>query len=104
MRRLASLLVVASLLAAIDAVSAFASTVGVSWKVGTAKTVTIKKGGTVKWTWADSAPHNVKGAGFKSALKAKKGYTYSHRFNSRGTFRIICQVHPSSMKTTVKVK
>jgi plastocyanin len=102
MRRLASLLVIASLLAAIGAVSAFAAT-GVTWKVGVSKTVKIKKGGTVKWVWSDGAPHDVKGPGFKSRVVAKKGTTYSHRFGKKGTFKIFCEVHPSTMKTTVKV-
>jgi len=99
MRRLAALLVIASL---VFAASAYAAT-GVSWHVGTSKTVTIKRGGSVKWTWTDSAPHNVKGPGFSSKTIAKKGYAYTHRFRKKGTFRIICIVH-SSMKTTVRVK
>src|SRR3954451_16737850 len=99
MRRLAAFFVIASL---VFATSAFAAT-GVSWKVGTNKTVTIKKGGSVKWTWADSAPHNVQGPGFKSKTVGKKGFTYTHKFGKKGTFKVICIVH-SSMKTTVKVK
>jgi plastocyanin len=71
--------------------------------VPTSSTVKIAKGGTVKWVWTDGAPHNVKGTGFKSKTIAKKGYAYSHTFKSKGTFKIICQVHPTTMKTTVKV-
>ena len=99
MRRLAALLVIASL---VFAASAYAAT-GVSWKVGSNKTVTIKRGGVVKWTWTDSAPHNVQGAGFKSKVVAKKGFTYSHKFLKKGTFTLKCVVH-SSMKTVVKVR
>jgi plastocyanin len=102
MRRLASLLAVAALLASVLAVSAFAAT-GVSWKVGTNKTVEIRKGGTVKWTWADGQPHNVKGPGFSSKVLSGKGKTYSHKFGKKGTFKIICQIHPTTMKTVVKV-
>jgi len=102
MRRLASLLAIAALLAAVVAAQAFAAT-GVSWHVGTNKTVKIKKGGTVKWTWSDGAPHNVRGPGFVSKTTSKKGTTYSHKFGRKGTFKIICQVHPTSMKTIVKV-
>ena len=70
----------------------------------TNKTVKIRKGGTVKWIWTDGQPHNVKGPGFSSGnAVSKKGKTYSHRFGKRGTFKIICQVHPTSMKTIVKV-
>jgi plastocyanin len=101
MRKITALLAVCVLLAAIAATTAFAAT-NVSWKVGSSKTVKIGKGGTVKWTWSDGQPHNVKGPGFHSKLIAKKGFTYSHRFRSKGTFKILCQVH-ANMKTTVKV-
>lgn len=101
MRRLASFLVIASLVAALAATTAFAAT-SVPWKVGAKKTVTIKRGGTVKWIWADRELHDVRGPGFASRLVKKKGYTYSHLFKKRGTFRIFCRVH-SSMRTVVKV-
>jgi plastocyanin len=102
MSRLGFLVVVAVLVAAIAAVSAFAAT-NVTWKVGTNKTVNIKKGGAVKWIWSDGQPHNVKGPGFTSKTMSGKGKSYSHTFNKRGTFKIICQIHPTTMKTTVKV-
>jgi plastocyanin len=67
------------------------------------KTVTIKKGGSVKWVWAGGIPHNVKGPGFKSKTTATKGFTYTHRFTKKGTYNVLCQVHPSQMKMKVKV-
>jgi plastocyanin len=103
MRKLTALLVVAALLAAIGAVAAFGATKTVKWHVPTSSTVKIAKGGTVKWVWSDGVPHNVKGPGFKSKTIGKKGFAYSHTFKSKGTFKIICQVHPTTMKTTVKV-
>lgn len=104
MRKLTALFAVIALVAAIAAAQAFAGTSTVSWKVPSIKTVKIKKGSTVKWVWSDGAPHNVKGPGFGSGNPvAKKGKTYSHKFGKRGTFKVICQVHPTSMKTTVKV-
>jgi plastocyanin len=103
MRKLISLLVVASLLA-VGAVSAFGSTTSVAWKVPSKKTITIHKGSTVKWVWSDRELHNVAGPGVKKNNPvAKKGKTLSKTFRSKGTFRYICQVHASSMKTTVKV-
>ena len=102
MRKLIALGAVIALVAALVAAQAFAAS-NVSWKVGTNKTVKIRKGGTVKWIWADGQPHNVKGPGFKSKVVSGKGKSYSHRFRSKGTFKIICQVHPTTMKTTVKV-
>jgi plastocyanin len=103
MRKIIATLAIASLLAALAAVAASAATPSVSWHVGTNKTVKIKKGGLVKWVFSGDAPHNVKGPGFKSPLRTKKGYTFAHRFNTRGSFKIVCQVHPGRMKTIVKV-
>src|SRR3954449_2864324 len=101
MRKLFASLAVVTVFAVVAA-TAFAAT-SVSWHVGTKKTVSIRKGGVVKWVWADGKPHNVKGPGFRSDAKTGKGKTYSHRFRKRGTFKIICQVHPTTMKTIVKV-
>jgi plastocyanin len=103
MRKITLLLAALALVAALIATQAFAATTSVSWKVGSNKTVKIRKGGTVKWVWADGSPHNVKGPGFKSKVLTGKGKTYSHRFGSKGTFKILCQVHPTTMKTVVKV-
>jgi plastocyanin len=102
MRKLTALLAVLALGAAIVAAQALAST-NVSWKVPTNKTIKVKKGTTVKWVWSDRQPHNVKGPGFKSKVLTGKGKSFSHKFGSKGTFKIICQVHPTSMKLTVKV-
>jgi plastocyanin len=102
MRKLTAFLGVSALLA-VGAVSAFAATATVKWHVPTNATVKIAKGGTVKWVWTDGQPHDVKGPGFASKTIAKKGFTYSHVFKTKGTFKIICQVHPTTMKTTVKV-
>lgn len=102
MRKITALLAVAAVVAAVLAVQAFAAT-GVTWKVGTNKTVKIRKGGTIKWVWGDGSPHNVKGPGFKSKVLTGKGKSYSHTFRVKGTYRIICQIHPTTMKTVVKV-
>lgn len=103
MRKLTALVAVAALLAAIGAASAFGAPKIVKWHVPTSSTVKIAKGGTVKWVWTDGVPHDVKGPGFKSKVIGRNGFTYSHTFRSKGTFKIVCQVHPTSMKTTVKV-
>lgn len=93
-----------ALLLAIAAVAAFGSTTSVKWKLPTSSTVKIHKGGAVKWVWAgDGLPHSVKGPGFHSGESSKKGFSYSHKFNKKGTFTIICGVHGSAMKTKVKV-
>jgi plastocyanin len=101
MRKLIATLTVLSLLAALTAVAFAAGPV--NWKVGSKTTVTIKKGGSVKWVFAGDAPHNVSGPGFTSKTSSKKGFSFSRVFNKKGTFKIICKVHPTTMKTTVKV-
>ena len=103
MRKLIAILAVVSLLAAIAAVTALGSTPSVSWHVGTSKTVSIHRGGLVKWVFAGDAAHNVHGRGFTSPTRSRRGYTYSHRFNTRGRFTVTCLVHPGQMKTIVRV-
>ena len=104
MRKLLSLLVIATVFGAMSAVPAFGGTTVVSWKTPSKHTITIRKGSTVKWVWTDKQLHNVAGPGIASnAPVARKGKTLSKKFTKKGTFKYICQVHASSMKTTVKV-
>ncbi len=103
MRKLASLLAVAVVVAAVAATAVAATTPAVSWRVGTNKVVKIKRGQSVKWVWAGDAPHDVKGKGFASKVMMSKGATFTHRFTTKGTFTIVCRIHPGAMKTIVKV-
>jgi plastocyanin len=103
MRKLAVTLAIASLLAGLAAAAALATTPSVPWHLGTSKTVKIRHGGSVKWVWTGDAPHNVKGKGFKSPTHSTKGATFTHRFRTAGTFKIVCTIHPGAMKTIVKV-
>jgi plastocyanin len=64
--------------------------------------VTIRKGDTVRWTWSGRVPHNVSGRGFKSRTAAR--LTYSRRFRRSGRYAIVCTVHRSTMKMTVRVR
>src|SRR6478672_9496146 len=102
MRKFTALFAVLTVVGTVFAVQALAAT-GVTWKIGTNKTVKIHRGGTVKWVWGDGAPHNVKGPGFSSKVLSGRGKTYSHRFGKAGTFKIVCQIHPGAMKVIVKV-
>jgi plastocyanin len=103
MRKLTVLLALAATVAAVFAVQALAATKSVKWKTGTKTTVRIAKGGSVKWVWSDGSPHNVKGPGFTSHVLSGRGKSYTHKFSKKGTFTIICQIHPTTMKTVVKV-
>jgi plastocyanin len=78
--------------------------------------VTIKKGGTVKWTWSslNTYPHDVHLKSGPKGLKQKGSYstkttavteaTFQKSFPTAGTYKFICTIHPTEMKLTVVVK
>ena len=65
--------------------------------------LTVRHGTKVTWRFQDSATHNVtvkKGpAKFHSADK-RRG-KYSHRLTKRGTYKLICSIHPDMRQTIV---
>ena len=72
--------------------------------------VTVKKGGTVKWTNDDSVGHDVTkvsgpGPKFKSggAGGMMGGDTFQQQFTTPGTIKYVCTVH-ANMKGTITVK
>jgi plastocyanin len=105
-RKLITLLAVAALSVGLVLSSvAFGATkkVGAKGLTFTPKTVTIKKGSTVRWHWkTGGVPHNVVGKGFKSKTAAT--VTFSKKFSKKGTYKYVCTVHKAQgMKGTVKV-
>jgi plastocyanin len=90
------------------AVPALAATKSVQVKDNkfVAKSITVKKGTTVKWVWRGEAPHDVtvtKGpAKFKSSIKTSG--SFSKKLTKAGTYRIVCTIHAPDMKMTIKVK
>ena len=68
-------------------------------------TMTVDAGSTVTWENQDSAPHTVTSdsGGELASETLSKGQTYSHTFNSPGTYGYHCGIH-RSMKGTVVVK
>ena len=88
------------------------STVAVSLKniAFSPASVTVKKGGTVKWTNDDSVGHDVTeesgpGPKFKSGSAGglQGGDTFQQKFTTAGTVKYVCTVHPN-MKGTIVVK
>jgi len=69
-----------------------------------APTLEIAVGTTVTWTNNDSTAHTVsqKGGGFESG-KLDPGATFSHTFDTAGSFDYFCQYH-ANMKGTIVVK
>ena len=67
--------------------------------------ISIKKGDMIRWANKDSAPHTVtsdSGSELASATLSN-GKTYSHTFNTAGTYSYHCDIHPS-MKAKIIVE
>jgi plastocyanin len=77
--------------------------------------VTVKRGGAVKWVWAaaNTYPHDVhlkqgpKGLQHKGSYSTKTtavtNANFMRTFETPGTYRFICTIHPTQMKLTVTV-
>lgn len=102
MRKLIATLAIVALLS-VGAAAALAATKSVAWKKPSNVTVKINKNDYVRWVWSDSRQHNVRGPGLSSSFSSKKGRVVKKRFIRRGSFKYICDVHPTTMKTLVKV-
>jgi plastocyanin len=89
------------------AVPAFAATKTVSLRdnVFSPKALSVSKGTTVKWVWKGRVPHNVTVVSgpqkFRSGNMTKG--SYSKRLTKKGTFRIVCTIHPG-MEQTIRVR
>ena len=70
--------------------------------------VTARVGETVSWSFGGTRPHSVTVAngprGFSSGYGGKRSGTYSVTPTVKGTYRLVCQVHPTTMAQTLKVK
>ena len=72
------------------------------------KQVTIKKDRKVVWRWKGSNVHNVaiKKPGSSKVFRKsafKTSGTYSYTFPRTGTWKILCQTHPTNMRMKVVV-
>lgn len=64
--------------------------------------ITVKKGTTVTWTNNDSVSHTVTEMDGQTGLDSgtlEHGKSYSFTFNSLGTFKYHCSIHPSMVGT-----
>jgi len=106
MKRLIILALVAALAGAF-AIPAFGATKSI--KIGdnffSPKTVSVKRGTTVKWRWTGSAPHNVTVTSgpkkFHSQTQTKG--TFKATPHTKGTYHIVCTIH-AGMTMTLKVR
>jgi plastocyanin len=70
---------------------------------------TIARGTKVRFKWIGVKRHNVKktrgpGTGFKSRTTRARGVNYAKRFTKRGTYRLICTIHPETMRLKLRVR
>ncbi len=70
--------------------------------------VTAKAGQTVSWSFGGTRPHSVTVAngprGFSSGYAGKTRGSYSVTPTVKGTYRLVCQVHPTTMAQTLRVE
>jgi plastocyanin len=77
----------------------------------------VRKGGKVRWKWANcgtpdthdvvlkKAPKGVKKSKFRSQIAAApSSYTFTKRFKKAGRYNFICSLHPTQMQMTVRVR
>ncbi len=62
--------------------------------------LTVPVGTTVTWTNNDSVTHSVKSGTFSSPALAP-GDTFQQTFNTAGTFKYSCSIHPSMTGTII---
>lgn len=78
--------------------------------------LTLKKGQSVDWVWAESNtyPHDVHLKSGPKGLKGKASYStkttavtdaeFEKTFTTPGTYHFICTIHPTQMHMTIVVK
>ena len=70
--------------------------------------ITAKVGETVTWRFSNTRPHSVSVAngprGFSSYYIGQVGGTYSITPKAKGTYRLVCMVHPTTMAQTLEVR
>jgi plastocyanin len=106
--RLRLLIALTVVLIGVSAVTALASsgkTVKVADNYYGPKTLTVGRGTKVTWRWTGVLRHNVvvhTGPSFFSS-KTQVGGSFTHTFTKKGTYALVCTVHPK-MKMTVVVR
>ena len=70
--------------------------------------VTAKVGDTVTWNFGGDKPHSVTVAngprGFSSVYWGQTAGSYSVKPTVKGTYKLVCLVHPTTMAQTLEVK
>jgi plastocyanin len=70
-------------------------------------TVTVDRGARVRFVWVGKNTHNVRVAKgprkFRSPYRSSGRYT-TKRLTVRGTYTLVCDVHPDVMRMTLRVR
>ncbi|HEU4975615.1 MAG TPA: plastocyanin/azurin family copper-binding protein [Baekduia sp.] len=70
------------------------------------KAITVRKGTKVRWVWKGKAPHNVRVVTgprrFGSPIKTRGSFT--KKLKRKGTYRLVCTIHPETMRMTIRVR
>lgn len=66
------------------------------------RTLKVKKGSTVNWSWDSNAPHNVTFSGLGKHSATGSSGSYKLKFTKRGTFKYLCTIHHFTGKIVVK--
>ncbi len=75
-------------------------------KAGSPRKVSVKRNDTVVWKWEGVNPHNVtvtRGP-VEFASTTKTSGVYRKKMRRRGTYKILCTIHPPGMRMTLVVK
>jgi len=69
------------------------------------RSLTIKRGDTLRFRWAGRIPHNVVATTGPQRFRSKiqRQGTYRKRLTRAGRYRLICELHPG-MQMTVRVR
>ncbi|HEU4904497.1 MAG TPA: plastocyanin/azurin family copper-binding protein [Solirubrobacterales bacterium] len=109
MRRtpIVALVLIVSLVFASEAMAATTVRLGDNFFAPSSKT--IARGAKVRFKWIGNRPHNVKkrrgpGGGFKSRTTSRRGVNFAKKFRKRGAYKLICTIHPETMRMTLRVR
>jgi plastocyanin len=104
---LIALVALATVLATAGTASA-ATTIAVGDNFFAPSSKTVAAGTKVRFNWTGDNRHNVKkkrgpGGAFKSRTTSANGVNFAKVFSQRGTYRLICTIHPEEMKLKLTV-
>lgn len=69
----------------------------------------VDAGTKVKFKWIGDNPHNVTkkrgpGRAFASETTSERGVNFKKRFRKSGKYKLICTIHPDTMRMKLKVR